>query len=238
MATQKTRRRGGGWDGRKIEPRVSWWKRLGVFCLKVGGVIAALFALIATLGELQPTLVVEPQQHQSDIYKTEIVLHNKGLFDLEDVEVDLQFLWLELPIYIIQAMDGQKVFVGEKHQVADEIPKDNKIQFRLPNILPEQQVVTKSIEHSHVRMDLWEKVGVCVHISFHSFPYFSWRTLPFRKSTRIYGLMADREDTITFSDNRSCRYVEHWIKDHPISPTTEQRMRLYVLGGRFPNPKQ
>jgi hypothetical protein len=233
MANKKERGKGGAWSGRTIPPPDPWWRKLWGYPTKLVTLIIAVLGAITTYGAVQPGLVIEPQPNPSDIYKTEIVLHNKGPFDLEDVEVDVHLLWLQLPVYIIQAVDGEEVFIGEKRKVADEITKDNPIQFRLPNIFPEQQIITNSAEHSHVRMDLWKKVGVCLHISFRSFPYFSWRALPFRKITRTYGLMADRKDTITFSDKRSCRYVEHWIKEYPISPTPEHRMRLYARGGRY-----
>ena len=220
MANKSKGGKGGGYDGRKIEPRVSPWKRLGVRCLKIGGIVGGILAAIATWGELQPALVVEPQQHPSDIQKTEIILKNDGPFDLDDVEVDLQFLWLELPRVIWQTMEREAVFIGEKLPVGS-IPRREQSQIRLPLIMQDHDILGR--RNPQFSIDVWRKVGVCLHVSFHSVPYLSWRWTPFSKVTRRYGLMADREDTITLSQKRSCNYVESWLREHAISASWKEK---------------
>jgi hypothetical protein len=228
MANTKKGRQRRGWGGRKIQPPDPWWKKLWGFPAKLGAVMVVALGAIATFGELQPGLVVEPQQHPNHIDKTEIVLKNGGAFDLDDVEVDLQFLWLELPRQVWQTMEREEVFIGEKLSVGP-IPKGEQSQIRLPLIMQDHDLI------GHLRpqlsINVWQKVGECLHVSFRSFPYLSLRWPPFSKVTRRYGLMADREDTITLSQKRSCNYVESWLREHAISASWKDK--TIIRSGRY-----
>jgi hypothetical protein len=211
MANTKKGKRRGGWGGRTIPPPDPWWKKLWGFPAKLVTAIVCILGAITAFEQVQPSLVLEPQPHPSDIQKTELVLKNDGPFALEDVEVDLQFLWLELPNAVIQAFTPEEVFIGEKVPAAESIQPKDYMQIPLPLLTQDPDLMGEKDPRSS--FDKWLKIGVCIHVSFRSFPYLSWDVLPYHKVTRHYGLMAVRGTTITFSQKRSCSYVTYWGKE-------------------------